>query len=201
MPSWEILFFQLGKFIFPVGKCQKRSYVILELFPAYNAEESIGQNLHVEQPGTVLQIVKVEVETTQHFLHRICISIVEGGIGSDTRANLVETLVTGVTLHNLVDEILAFGAGTHKSHVADEHVPQLGKLIEMVLSEKFARFGQTVVVVLVKQAGTILLCIHLHAPELIDIKRLATLSYPFLFIDGRLAIFPDDGEITNQKQR
>ena len=71
----------------------------------------------------------------------------------------------------------------------------------MVLSEKFARFGQTVVVVLVKQAGTILLCIHLHAPELIDIKRLATLSYPFLFIDGRLAIFPDDGEITNQKQR
>ena len=94
----------------------------------------------------MLQVIEIEVETSEHLLDGVAVAIVERGVGCHARANLVEVLVAWVALHDLVDVEFALGAWADESHVADEHVVELRQLIEVMAAEEASHLCQAVVV-------------------------------------------------------
>lgn len=173
---------------------------LLELFPKYNSKERHPKNLEVEAPGTVLQIEEVVAQAAEHLLDGVGIAIVEGGVGSDTWTDLVEVAITGIALHNLVDVELAFGTWTDKGHLATEDVPELGKLVEVVLTQELADLGHAFVLAAGIQGGTCLFGIELHAAELVDVERTTETADALLLENGGTAVFALDSNVTEQKQ-
>src|SRR3712207_5708329 len=105
----------------------------------------------------MLQIVKVELQSAQHLLHRVGIAIVERGVGSNAWPNLIEERVALVVLHNLVDVELAFGSWSDESHVATENVPQLWQLVKMVVAQEPANLRHAMVALMAEQLWSIFL--------------------------------------------
>lgn len=173
---------------------------LLELLPKYNSKERHPKNLEVEAPGTVLQIKKIVAQATEHLLDGVGIAVVEGGVRGDTRTDLVEVAITGIALHDLVDVELALGTGTDKGHLATEDVPELGKLVEVVLTKELADLGHAFVLAAGIQGGTCLFGIELHAAELIDVERATETADALLLENGGTAVFALDGNVAEQKQ-
>ena len=142
----------------------------------------------------MLQVVEVKLQSAQHLLHGISISIVERGVRRDTRAYLIEVLVAWVMLHDLVDVELALRPRTDERHVTDEDIPKLGKLVEVMRSQKLSHLGESRVAIHLQQVGTILLCVHPHATKLIDEEGLAMQPDALLLVDDRHAILHADGK-------
>lgn len=173
---------------------------LLELLPKYNSKERHPKNLEVEAPGTVLQIKKIVAQATEHLLDGVGIAIVEGGVGSDTRTDLVEVAITGIALHNLVDVELALGTRADKGHLPAEDVPKLGKLVEVVLTKELADLGHAFVLAAGIQGGTCLFGIELHAAELVDVERATETADALLLENGGTAVFALDSNVAEQKQ-
>lgn len=173
---------------------------LLELLPKYNSKERHPKNLEVEAPGTVLQIEEVVAQAAEHLLDGVGIAIVEGGVGSDTRTDLVEVAITGIALHNLVDVELALGTRADKGHLPAEDVPKLGKLVEVVLTQELADLGHAFVLAARIQGGTCLFGIELHAAELVDVERTAETADALLLENGGTAVFALDSNVAEQKQ-
>lgn len=173
---------------------------LLELLPKYNSKERHPKNLEVEAPGTVLQIEEVVAQAAVHLLDGIGIAVVEGGVGSDTRTDLVEVAITGIAFHNLVDVELALGTGADKGHLATEDVPELGKFVEVVLTKELADLGHAFVLAAGIQGGTCLFGIELHAAKLVDVERATETADALLLENGGTAVFALDSNVAEQKQ-
>lgn len=173
---------------------------LLELLPKYNSKERHPKNLEVEAPGTVLQIEEVVAQAAEHLLDGVGIAIVEGGVGSDTRTDLVEVAITGIALHDLVDVELAFGTWTDKGHLATENVPELRKFVEVVLTKELADLGHAFVLAAGIQGGTCLFGIEFHAAELVDVERATETADALLLENGGTAVFALDSNVAEQKQ-
>ena len=74
----------------------------------------------------MLQIVEVKLQSAQHLLHGVSVSIVERGVGCHPRTNLIEIRIAGITLHDLVDVELALRTRSDERHVSNEDIPKLG---------------------------------------------------------------------------
>lgn len=149
----------------------------------------------------MLQIVKVKLQSAQHLLHGVSITIVEGSVGGDSWANLIEILIARIVLNNLIDIELALRTRTDERHVSDEDIPKLGQLIEVMCSQKLPHLGEARVATYLQQVGTILLGIHPHATKLVDEERLAMQSDALLLVDDRQAILHADGKSYHQAYR
>lgn len=132
----------------------------------------------------MLQIIQVELKPTEHLLHRVGIAVVERRIRGHTRADLIEILIARVVLHDLVYEVFPLGSVPHKGHIADKNIPKLRQLVEMVSPEKFPYPRHPRIVLVLIERRSVLLGIHPHAPELIDIERLPVESDALLTEDG-----------------
>ena len=137
----------------------------------------------------MLQVVEVHIQAAQHLLHRICVSVIEGCVGSNTRANLIQILISRVTFHNLVYVELSFWSWTNKRHVATNHVPELRKFIQMMFSQKLTDMGKPLIFFMGTELRTILFCIHRHASEFIDVEGAPKPSDSFLFENSWSTIF------------
>ena len=84
----------------------------LEYFAKHNVHHSFEQNLGIEPPGSVLQVVEVKTQSSQHLRHRIRISVIEGGIRSSTRSDLIQISIARIMLDDLVDVVFPFRAWT-----------------------------------------------------------------------------------------
>ena len=144
----------------------------------------------------MLQIEQVITKTAEHLLHRIRIAIVERSIRSHPRTNLIKKPITRILFHNPIDVEFAFGTRTDKSHIANEYIPQLGKLIQMVLAKELSYSGQSGILSTRIQGRTKLLRIQPHALELVDIERTSKTTNPLLFENSRTTILPLHGQIT-----
>lgn len=172
----------------------------LEFFSRYNLKERHPEDFDVKSPRTVLQVEEIVTQAAEHFLDGVGIAVVEGGVGGDTRTDLVEVAITGIALHNLVDVELALGTGTDKGHLAAEDVPELGKLVEVVFTKELADLGHAFVLAAGIQGGTCLFGIELHAAELIDVERTTETADTLLLENGGTAVFALDGNVAEQKQ-
>lgn len=148
----------------------------------------------------MLQIKKIVAQATEHLLDGVGIAVVEGGVRSDTRADLIEVAITGIALHNLVDVELALGTGTDKGHLPAEDVPKLGKFVEVVFTKEFADLGHAFVLAAGIQGGTCFFGIELHAAELVDVERATETADTLLLENGRTAVFALDSNVAEQKQ-
>ena len=54
--------------------------VLLEFLSEDDINKGLNQNFCIEEPRAVLQIVKVEFEAAQHFLHGVGVAVVECGV-------------------------------------------------------------------------------------------------------------------------
>lgn len=132
-------------YCFPDCQSNNRNKMCLEFFSRYNLKERHPEDFDVKSPRTVLQVEEIVTQAAEHFLDGVGIAVVEGGVGGDTRTDLVEVAITGIALHNLVDVELALGTGTDKGHLAAEDVPELGKLVEVVFTKELADLGHAFV--------------------------------------------------------
>ena len=63
------------------GECVVSAYrALLEFLSEDDINKGLNQNFCIEEPRAVLQIVKVEFEAAQHFLHRVGVAVVECGV-------------------------------------------------------------------------------------------------------------------------
>src|SRR5690606_17759747 len=70
---------------------------------------------------------------------------------------------------NLLDKMSALGARADNSHIAFQHIPELGQLIQVGFAHEFAPPGDPGVIVR-RQLGSMFFGVHLHASELVDKK-------------------------------
>ena len=174
--------------------------VMLQQLDETGAGERHYQYLEVEQPGAVLQVEQVVAQAAQHLLEGVRVAVVQRGVGRDTRTDLVEVAIAGIALHDLVDVELAFRARADEGHLADEHVPQLGQLVQVVFAQELAHLGQAGVRTALVQGRAELLGIQAHAAELVDIERTAEAADALLLEDGRPAVLTLHRDVAHQEQ-
>ncbi|EJX02760.1 hypothetical protein EVA_09135 [gut metagenome] len=104
-------------------------------------------------------------------------------------------------LDDLVDIELAFGAGADEGHVAFEHVPKLGQLVEVMVAEEASDLRHSVVAVVVGQLWTVFLGVHFHASELIDVEGFSVHADSLLLEDGWAAVLALHQQIAEEHQR
>ena len=156
----------------------------LEFLPERYVQESLHQYLEIEPPRAVLQIEQVIAQATKHLLQRIRIAVVERGLRGHPRTDLVEVTVTGITLHDLVDVELPFRTGADKRHITDENIPQLGQLVQMMLTQELTRTGHAGIRTSFVKGGTEFLSVQTHTTELIDMKRTTKTADTLLLEDS-----------------
>ena len=106
-----------------------------------NVDEGEEDNFDVEPPRSVFQIFQIHLQTLQHLFHGVGIAVVDGCHRRDARTNLVETFVSRIVLHNLVDIELSFRTWPNKRHVTNQHVPELWQFIKVMVAQEFAGLG------------------------------------------------------------
>lgn len=137
----------------------------------------------------MLQIVKVELKAAEHLLHGIGVAIVERRIRGYTRTNLIQTAIARIVLHNLVDVVFALWSWSDKGHVTDKDVVELGQFIKMVNAEESTHLRKAVVFLVLEKLWTVLLSVHTHTAELVDVEWAAKPADTLLLEYGRTAIF------------
>ena len=137
----------------------------------------------------MFQIEQIVTQTAEHFLQSIGIAVVKSGIRCDARTDLEQITIARILLHYLVDKELTFGTGTDKGHITTEHVPKLGKLIQVVVAKKTAYFSHTGVSLTGIQGRAMLLSIQLHAAKLIDVERTTETPDTLLLEDSGTTVF------------
>src|SRR5574344_3049676 len=70
----------------------------------------------------------------------------------------------------------------------------------MMVAQESSYLCQTIILLLVIQSRTVLLCIHLHAPKLVDIEGFAKPSNTFLPEDDWFPIFPFNSNVTIEEE-
>ena len=173
----------------------------LEFLPERYVQERLHQYLEIEPPRAVLQIEQVVAQATKHLLQRVRIAVIERGVRGHTRTDLVQVTIAGITFHDLVDVELSFRTGADKRHITDENIPQLGQLIQMMLTQELAHTGHAGVSTSLVKSRTEFLSVQTHATELIDVERATETTDTLLLENGRTAILAPYGDVTDQAQR
>lgn len=149
----------------------------------------------------MFQVIQVEIQSFQHFLHGVCVTIVQGRIRGDTRPDLVKIGVPGISLHDLVDVELSFRSWSDEGHVPFDYIPQLRQFIQVMCAQISAYFGHALVMLVPVELWSIFLCVDAHAAKFINGERSAEAPDAFLFEDHGSAVFTLNQAITKQKQR
>ena len=172
----------------------------LEYLSEHDVDECLDENLGVEPPAAVLEVVEVEFEAAEHLLHGVGVAVVERGIGSHAGTYLVEIDVARVVLDDLVDVELALGARTDEGHVALHHIPQLGQLVEMVQAKEKAHTGHARFVLMLVEGWPVFFGIDTHAAELVNLERAAKPPDALLTEDGRPAVLALHGDVADKEK-
>ena len=149
----------------------------------------------------MFQIEQVVTQAAEHLIDRVRIPIVERGVRGHPRTDLVQETIAGIAFHDLVNVELALRTGADEGHVADEDVPQLRQLVQMMLAQELAHTGHAGIRTSLVKGRTKLLSVQTHATELIDVERAAETANPLLPENGRTAILAPYGDVADQEQR
>lgn len=175
--------------------------IFSEFLSENDMEESGEENLAVGPQALVLKIVKVEVETAQHLLHCVGVSVVQRGVGGHARTYGIQLRIARIVFHYLVDVEFALRSVADERHVAPKNVPQLWKFIDVVASHPFAYLCEPGIVerAVEQQLRAVFLGVVSHAAELVDMKRLAVQPYALLAIDDRQSVLQAYCHAANEK--
>ena len=83
----------------------------------------------------------------------------------------------------------------HEGHISNEDVPELRKLVEVMVAQEESDLCQAGVVRALQQLRSHCLSVGVHGPELVNHERFAVQSDSFLFINGRSVVFLLDFEV------
>jgi hypothetical protein len=144
--------------------------------------------------------MKVELEPQEHFFHRVSVSVVYRSVAGHSRPYGIQTIVTAVVLHYLIDEILALRTRPDERHIASQHIPELRQFVKMVCSEPCANACEAFVAVKLEQMRTIILCVWFHRAEFQYVERLAMHAYSLLPVYFRAMIFTLYEYVEDKKQ-
>ncbi len=190
----------------PVDKKEKLGLykLIFHLSSEFLSEDdghgSLPDDAQVYGEGTCAEIVEVVVETAEHFLQCVGVAVVEGGVREESRTYFVEVDVGRVYCHNLVNEILAFGTRTYETHVAAQHVDELGELVEVVGTDESAYAGKARLLACGEfGADNVARTGFCHGAELVDGEGAAVAADALLAEeDGALRFFELDAQCNDE---
>ena len=93
-------------------------------------------DLEVETERPVLDVVEVVLDALLD--RRVAAPAVDLGPAGDPRLHLVPQHVLRVAVLELLDEVRALGPRPDQRHVAPQHVPELGQLVDVEAPEEAA---------------------------------------------------------------
>lgn len=134
------------------------------------------------------EIEEVVFKSAEHFLHRVGVSVAQGGDRCYARATLIERFVARIVFHDLFDEESSFGTVADKGHVSRQYIEELRKFVEMAVSQEFAHFGQAFVVVSFEKLGSVGFGVASHAAEFVYVERFSSETDAFLPEESRSAV-------------
>lgn len=149
----------------------------------------------------MFKVIEVELEPAQHLLRRIRIAIIKRGIRRDARADLIQERIALILAHNLLNIEASLGPRTDKGHIAAQDVPQLGQLIQMMLTQEAAYARQTGIFPPTTKLRAGRFGVIVHAAKLIHGKGAAVTADARLLEEGGRAIVKPHGKIASQHNR
>ena len=147
------------------------------------------------------EIVEVKLEAAEHLLEGVGVAVSEGRVRGYTRTDLVQVVVARIGLHDLVDVELTLRAVADECHVADEYVPKLWKLVQVVLTQELSDLSQARILVAAVKGRTHGLGIQTHAAELVDVERTTEAADALLAVDCRAAVLALDEDVAEKERR
>ena len=171
---------------------------ISELLRPYDAEECLGENLHVKKPGAVAQVEEVVSEPPEHFVHRVGVAVAQCGYGGYSGAALVQRLVARVLFDYPFDVELPFRTMADEGHVSLQYIHELRKLVKVMLAQETSYHGQARVVVALVEGRAVQFRVGFHASEFEDVERFAVETDAFLPEYGWASVLTFDGDVACQ---
>jgi len=107
--------------------------------------------------------------------HILLISVLEGGGTGDAGTQLEHIPILPYQLVGVAGHV---GTGTHKAHVADEHVPQLGQLVQLVAAQLGPQRGNATLPSHTHRRAAM---VDGHRAELVHLEKLGILAHPLLY--------------------
>ena len=159
------------------------------------------KNLAIKEEAAVSEVVKIVMQTAEHLLNGVGITIVKGGVGGDAGTYLIEVVVAGIHLLDLIYEILTFRTVADKRHVANKYIPKLRKLVKMVITDETTYLRKARVSIDVEELGLAIgLGIGRHGTELVNVKGATVLAYTFLAENCIASVLELDGYEANEEE-
>src|SRR5690625_5866713 len=103
--------------------------------------------------------------------------------------NIVAHMIDRDLSRQVVDKFGAFGARTHKAHIASKDIVKLRQFIQTSVANESTDPRHPAVVFLGPLRLATFLRILAHAPNFVDAKRLAFQAYTHLMVKNKLATF------------
>lgn len=149
----------------------------------------------------MFKVIEVELEPAQHLLRRIRIAIIKRGIRRDARADLIQERIARILAHNLLNIEATLRPWTDKGHIAAQDVPQLGQLIQVMLTQEAAYARQTGIFPPTTKLRAGRFGVIVHATKLIHAKGTAIAADARLLEESGRAIVKPHGKIAGQHNR
>ena len=136
-------------------------------------------NPKIHAKRTRLQIIQIHMQTTQHFFHRIGVSVFQRSFRCQTGTHKIYIFIILIMTHDFIYKILPLRPRAHNTHISFEHIPKLRQFVKMTLAEEFA-VAREFSIIFRSEARSFTLGLNKESAELIYIERLSAEAYPFL---------------------
>src|SRR4029450_3288480 len=130
--------------------------------------DSSNENHEIQEEREVLDVVEVILELLDGIFHRGAVAIPPLRPAGNSRLDRQALHVEGNLLLQRVDELGPFRPGPDEAHVPQEHVEELGHLVEPGLPEEAAHPGDPWIAILGPYRPGVLLRILPHGAELVQ---------------------------------
>ena len=149
----------------------------------------------------MFKVIEVKLEPTKHLLRRIRIAIIKRGIRRDARADLIQERIARILAYNLLNIEATLRPRTDKGHIAAQDVPQLGQLVQVMLTQEATYARQTRVFAPTTKLRAGCFGVDMHAAKLIHGKGAAIAADARLLEESGRAIVKPHGQVAGQHNR
>lgn len=161
------------------------------------AEDGLEDDLQIQPKGPIFDVPDVVLDALGDA--GVPAEAVDLCPAGDARPHLVFDHVQGHGLAELLHEIWDLGPRADQAHIAPDHVPQLGQLVQAELAQEGADPGTPVVVG--RGPGGILGVVHPHAAEFQHREDLLVQAHALLLEQHRARTGQLDRDRDEQQQR
>jgi hypothetical protein len=135
----------------------------LKVFVDETPSQGSPKYFQIQRKGPVLDVIEIIIQT---FIDRsILPQPMNLGPPCDPGFYLVTQHVLRNFLPEIADKLWPFGTRTNQAHFPFQHIDQLGKFVDTVLSQESSDFCYPFIIRFAHNRPSLSLCIRNHSPE------------------------------------